>query len=86
MKQSKLESVFEAMTNTFVRLPFNYFLAMVVYPMLGWPASSGMVFGATMIFTASSLVLGYVIRRFFNAGLHRVAQDLARKWMEVFGK
>ena len=67
MRQSRLMSLGEAMTNVFV----GYFLAvgmqMLVFPLVGLQTTLGQSLGIGAIFTVVSLVRGYVLRRLFNA-------------------
>lgn len=81
MKQSKLESLVEACLNT--GLGFFVSLAVwlwIVSPMFGIPVSLGTSFAITSVFTVSSIARGYVVRRFFNAELHKAAHTLALKF------
>lgn len=79
MNQTRLESLIESLFNIVI----GYFVALisqiVVFPMVGIdvPLSTNLEIGAW--FTLISLVRSYAIRRWFNAGLHKAAVNLAKK-------
>lgn len=73
MEQSRLVSLIETLVNTGVGLVVSF---------LAWPPIAAMVGldytgGQHVAITAVSVARGYVIRRFFNGGLHRLALRLA---------
>lgn len=78
MNQTKLESVIESLINIFI----GYFVAiasqLLIFPLFGIdiPLSHNFYIGAW--FTLISFIRSYVIRRWFNAGLHKVAVNLAK--------
>ena len=72
MKQSRLESLLEAVVNT----GSGFIIAMlvtqyIVVPL--WDLDWGMAdnFAVTLLYTSIAIARGYVWRRFFNAGVHR---------------
>jgi hypothetical protein len=79
INQTKLESLLESVVNILI----GYFVALisqiVVFPMVGIdvPISTNLVIG--FWFTLISLVRSYVIRRWFNAGLHRGVVSIAKR-------
>ena len=79
MNQSKLESLLESVVNVLI----GYFVALlsqlIVFPMFGIdvPITTNLIIG--FWFTLVSLVRSYVIRRWFNAGLHRLIALTAKK-------
>lgn len=79
MNQTKLESLLESMVNIFI----GYFVALIsqilVFPLfdINVPLSTDLWIGAW--FTLISLVRSYVIRRWFNAGLHKAIVITAKK-------
>ena len=79
MEQTRVESLFESVINILI----GYFVALlsqlVVFPLMGIhvPLSTNLWIG--FWFTLISLVRSYVIRRWFNAGLHKTALTLAKK-------
>jgi hypothetical protein len=77
MTQSKLGSFIETVTNTAI----GYFIALasqlVLFPLFDIHVPMRVNFALTAWFTVISVARGYVLRRWFNARLHRVAQKLA---------
>lgn len=78
MKQSVAESIAEAVVSTLVGLV----VAIPATPVILWlfgspPVNVGASLGITLAFTVLSLVRGFAVRRFFNAGLHRATLALA---------
>jgi hypothetical protein len=66
MNQSKLESLVEAIVNTFI----GFFVTMVFLPivnyLLGISMNLSQASASTAIFTLISVARGYLVRRFFN--------------------
>lgn len=79
MNQTRIESLLESMVNICI----GYFVALIsqilVFPMfdINVPLSVNLWIGAW--FTLISLVRSYVIRRWFNAGLHKAVVLTAKK-------
>jgi predicted Na+-dependent transporter len=84
MKQNKLQSFIEAITNTFI----GFLITMSVYPLINWicgiEMSIGQAGASTVLFTVVSVIRGYVIRRFFNN--MSAVKDLARKFANKYIK
>jgi membrane protein CcdC involved in cytochrome C biogenesis len=81
MKQTKLESWIEATMNIVSGFLISMLMWMfVVEPAIrvGWLEMTD-AFEITMIFTVTSLLRSFFWRRYFNAGQHKVAANLARK-------
>ena len=78
MNQTRIESLLESGVNIFI----GYFVALIsqilVFPMfdINVPLSVNLWIGAW--FTLISLVRSYVIRRWFNAGLHKAIVATAK--------
>jgi len=81
MNQTKLESLLESIVNILI----GYFVALlsqlIIFPLVGIdvPLSTNLIIG--FWFTAISLVRSYVIRRWFNAGLHKAVVLTAKRLM-----
>lgn len=79
MIQSRLESFIESVMNILIGFSVAIASQMVVFPLVG---VHGVNLGTNLeigaYFTAISLVRSYVIRRWFNSRLHRVAHAIAR--------
>jgi hypothetical protein len=78
MNQTKAESLLESIVNIFI----GYFVALIsqilIFPFfdINISLSTNLWIGAW--FTVISLVRSYVIRRWFNAGLHKIIVKLAK--------
>lgn len=81
MQQTKLESLIETCLNVAIGFCVSYSM----WPLVAWlydiPYSAAQNLGITMIFTVLSITRGYIVRRWFNAGLHEAARTLAKKLM-----
>ena len=78
MDQTRLESLIETVVNTLIGFIVAFFSQMLVFPLVGLenvPIATNLEIGAW--FTAISVLRGYVIRRWFNARLKKVARLLA---------
>ena len=67
MRQSRLMSLVEAVTNVVVGYALAVGVQIVVFPLLGLQATFGQSLGIGAVFTLVSLVRGYLLRRLFNA-------------------
>lgn len=79
MQQSKLGSFIESLMNIAIGLSIAMTSQIILFPMFGIdiPLSSHWWLGAW--FTVISIIRSYVIRRWFNARLHKAAEALADK-------
>lgn len=77
MTQTKLGSFIEAMFNVLIGYVINIGVQLVVYPQFGADFSLVDNLNLGLIFTVTSLFRQFVIRRWFNARLHRAAMRLA---------
>lgn len=79
MKQSKLESMLETAVSTAVGFGVSWVTwVSVAGPFFGIPTPFVQSFGIVCIFTVTSLLRGYVVRRFFNAQLHQAVHRMAK--------
>ena len=83
MKQSRLESFIEVCLNTAIGFGVSFSLWPFVSHLYGLPYSHSQAFGITAIFTITSILRSYVVRRWFNNGLHHAAITLAAKLKEL---
>ena len=65
--QSKKESFIETLTSVFVGWLIGVILNMLVLPLFDYNITVVDSLWVSLIFTAISVVRGYVIRRFFNS-------------------
>lgn len=79
MKQTKLESVLESVVNVLIGYSVAIASQVMIFPLFGIdiPLSANLWIGAW--FTAVSLVRSYVIRRWFNARLHKAVVATAKR-------
>ena len=81
MNQTRLESLLESMVNILI----GYFVALVsqlvIFPKFGIDVTFGENLLIGFWFTLISLVRSYVIRRWFNAGLHRAVAVVAKRFI-----
>jgi hypothetical protein len=78
MKQTKMESLIEATMSTMIGFVVSLALGYYVFPAFGFAVTFFDNVLITLIFTVSSILRSYIVRRWFNARLHRLAQRLAR--------
>ena len=79
MNQSRLGSLLESLMNIAIGLLVALLSQLIVFPLVGIhdvAFSTNLEIAA--YFTAISLIRSYVIRRWFNARLHRAAQSISR--------
>ena len=78
MDQTKLESLAEVIINVAIGWVIALLTQLVVFPMFGINVTVGEQLSISVIFTAVSIARSYVIRRWFNAGIHRLAVNFIR--------
>lgn len=64
--QSKLESLTEAVINTFIGFVIAFISQLVFFPIVGIDVTLGQNLILTVLFTLVSIVRTYIIRRYFN--------------------
>jgi hypothetical protein len=79
MNQTRLGSLIEVCLNIIIGFGINWVANLVILPMYGFQITGGQAFSMGLIFTAISVVRGYVIRRWFNARLHRLSITMASR-------
>ena len=79
MTQSRLSSLIESLMNIAIGYVVALLSQLAIFPLFGvhLPLSSNLAIGGW--FTVVSLVRSYIIRRWFNARLHRAALALAKE-------
>lgn len=78
--QTRMGSFVEAWVNVFIGFWINFTANMLILPAFGFTSltlTTNLVIGA--LYTIISVARSYIIRRWFNAHLHRMAQSIARK-------
>lgn len=78
MTQTRLGSLIESAMNIAIGYVVAILSQLAIFPLFGIhiPLSDNLLIG--LWFTAISLVRSYVIRRWFNARLHRAAEAVAK--------
>jgi len=82
MNQTKLESLLESIVNILIGYVVALISQLIIFPLVGIdvPLSTNLIIG--FWFTAISLARSYVIRRWFNAGLHKAVVLTAKRLMK----
>jgi len=78
MTQTRLSSLLEAVFNVAVGFVVSVLITAVVLPAYGHAVTWGDNLQITAIFTVSSIARTYVLRRWFNARIHRAAQSFSQ--------
>lgn len=77
MKQTRLESLVEALTNVVIGFGLNYIANFLILPTIGCHPSASQNFHIGVWFTIVSVVRSYTIRRWFNAHLANLNARIA---------
>ena len=79
MNQSRLSSAIEAVANVVIGFSINFIANMVILPLVGFHITASQNLFIGVLYTAVSLTRSYMIRRWFNARLHAVADKLSKE-------
>ena len=79
MNQSKLESLAEVGVNVVIGWVIGLAAQLFFFPLIGIEATFSQNFISSIVFTVISIVRGYVIRRWFNAGINKFILKMVRK-------
>lgn len=80
MRQTKLESFLEVNINIFIGWLISMSITLyIIVPTwkLEWSLSDS--FWVTMIYTVAAIIRGYIVRRFFNAQLHKAIHTIVTR-------
>ena len=77
MQQTKLGSFYESLINIIIGWSINFTANMTIFPLFGWVISVEQNIWLGTIYTFISIIRSYIIRRWFNAKLHKIAIKLA---------
>ena len=77
MTQTRLGSLYEALINVVIGFAINYTANLLIFPLFGFHIGLGANFVMGLLYTVISIARSYVIRRWFNARLHALAQRMA---------
>lgn len=78
MTQTRLGSLYEALMNVAIGFLINFLANFAILPLIGFHISVGQNLFIGVLYTFVSVARSYVIRRWFNARLHAMAERLAR--------
>jgi hypothetical protein len=79
MNQTKLESLAEVIINVVIGWIIGLATQLLVFPIFDIHISLGDQFWISVVFTVVSIARSYIIRRWFNAGIHKIAANFIRK-------
>ena len=79
MQQTRLESLLEVCINVAIGWVIALITQLIVFPLYGIQVTLGEQLGISVIFTAVSIVRSYIVRRWFNAGIHKVVAQFTKK-------
>lgn len=79
MSQTRTGSLIEAFINVLIGFWINYIANLLIFPLFGFQISLSDNFIMGLIYTAISIGRSYVIRRWFNARIHKAAMQLAKE-------
>lgn len=79
MTQNRLQSLIEACINTLIGFAVSYAAWPPIAAIVGIPFGHGQHLTVVLLFTVISVVRSYVVRRYFNARLSRMAAALAAR-------
>ena len=79
MNQTKLESLAEVVINVMIGWVVGLLTQLWAFPLFDIHVTFGDQFWISVIFTVVSIVRSYAIRRWFNAGIHKMAVQFIRK-------
>lgn len=80
MEQSRLSSLIEATLNTVIGFLLSFLIWPIASVLFNIPYDVSSHFGVVALFTVASVARGYVLRRWFNARLHRLSKRLSQKF------
>jgi hypothetical protein len=80
MNQSKLESLAEVGVNVAIGWIIGLTAQVFFFPLIGIQATFSQNVVSSIVFTVISIVRSYVVRRWFNAGIHKFVVNFIRKW------
>jgi hypothetical protein len=76
MSQTRLGSFLEALINTLIGLVVSLTSTVILMPLVGIHSTMSQNVQLTVYFTAISIARSYLLRRYFNARLHRALETV----------
>lgn len=84
MEQTRLVSLIETLLNTAIGFAVSFIAWPIAAAITGIQYNHGQHWAMVIIFTAISIARGYIIRRWFNNGMHIAAVKVAKKAWAMF--
>ena len=81
MNQTKLESLAEVIINVIIGWGIGLLTQLAVFPIFDIHVTFSDQFWISVVFTVVSIVRSYAIRRWFNAGIHKVTVKFIRRFV-----
>lgn len=79
MNQTRIGSLIEASINVLIGYVINFCANLLILPLIGFHISVAQNLFIGLFYTVISVARSYVVRRWFNARLHRASQALAKR-------
>jgi hypothetical protein len=83
VNQSRLESLVEVSLGTAIGFVVATVSQLFIFPLYGIEKPIGIHLAIVFWFTGISLLRGYILRRWFNAGLHKAAIKIAGRLIRI---
>lgn len=80
MRQTRLSSFIEQLVNVGIGFCIALTAQLLIYPSIGITISVETHVEITLMFTGISIIRGYIIRRWFNARIHKFADNMDRRF------
>lgn len=80
MKQSRVSSFVEQLVNVSIGFVIALAAQLTIYPYMGINLKVSTHVEITAMFTLISIIRGYLVRRYFNARIHRFAEKVHFPW------
>ena len=79
MNQTRLESLAEVCLNVAIGWIVALLTQLLVFPLFGINVTVGQQLSISVIFTTVSIIRSYIIRRWFNAGIHKLVVAFVKR-------
>lgn len=76
LRQTRKGSLIEVGINIFIGFWINYFANLVILPLFGFHVTLSENFLIGLLYTLVSVARSYIVRRWFDARIHRAAMKL----------
>ena len=76
--QTRIGSLIEACINVLIGFAINFVANILILPLIGFHITVGQNLFIGVLYTVISVARSYVVRRWFNARIHRAALRMAQ--------